>query len=48
MNKQRIITTTKKRIYNPITKSYYQIRVRSTSVGEKGTIIGKWRPPKKK
>jgi len=35
----------KKRIYNPVTKTYYQIRVRSTSAGQKGSIIKKWSPP---
>lgn len=36
-----------KRIHNPITNSYYQLRVRNTSEGNRGTIIGKWSPPKK-
>lgn len=36
----------KKRIYNPVTRSYYQIRVRSTSAGQKGSILSKWSPPK--
>jgi len=31
-----------KRIYNSITGSYYSVRVRSTNMGKKGTIIGKW------
>lgn len=35
-----------KRISNPVTGTYYQIRVRSTSAGNKGTIIGKWSPPR--
>ena len=39
------ITTTKSstsRIHNPITNTYYRIRIKSTSAGKKGTIIGKW------
>ena len=38
---------TKKRIYNPTTKTYYSIRLRSSKLGKKGTIKGKWKPPKK-
>jgi len=37
---------TKKRIHNPVTGRYYQIRQRSTCKGEKGTIMGTWSPPK--
>lgn len=37
-----------KTIYNPITNSYYTVRTRSTVVGKKGTIIGKWLPPRSK
>lgn len=37
-----------KRIWNPVTGSYYQIRQKTTSAGTKGTIIGKWSPPKRK
>lgn len=33
---------TVKRIHNPVTNSYYKLRVRNTSAGKKGTIIGKW------
>ena len=33
----------KKRIYNPVTGTYYEIRQRSTVRGEKGTIKGKWK-----
>jgi len=40
-------TPAKKRIYNPVTKSHYSVRVRSTTVGKKGTIIGKWSAIKK-
>lgn len=32
------------RIHNPVTNSYYSLRVRNTSAGKKGTIIGKWSP----
>ncbi len=39
---------TKKRIYNPWTKSYYSISQRSSVKGKKGTIKGKWTPPAKK
>jgi hypothetical protein len=35
-------SNTTKRIYNPVTSSYYAIRARSTVAGNKGTIIGKW------
>jgi len=35
-------STRRKRIYNPVTKSYYSVRVKSTKAGKKGTIIGKW------
>lgn len=38
--------TGKTRIYNPKTRSYYSIRVRSTKKGTKGTIKGKWKPKK--
>jgi len=36
-----------KRIYNPVTRTYYSIRIKDTSAGNKGSIIGKWHPPKK-
>jgi len=39
---------TRKRIYNPWTRSYYAIRQRSSVKGARGTIKGKWKPPKKK
>jgi hypothetical protein len=35
------------RISNPVTGTYYRLRVHSTSAGNKGTIMGKWSPPKK-
>jgi len=38
----------RKRIYNPWTKTFYSIRQRSSVRGKKGTIKGKWKPPKKK
>jgi hypothetical protein len=39
-------TTNTKRIHNPVTNTYYSVRVRNTSSGKKGTIIGKWSPKK--
>jgi hypothetical protein len=36
----------RKRIHNPTTGRYYQIRQRSSSKGERGTIMGTWSPPK--
>ncbi len=36
-----------RRIHNPVTNTYYQVRVKNTSAGNKGTIIGKWSPKKK-
>lgn len=38
----------KKRIHNPKTGRYYQIRQRSSTKGPKGSIMGTWSPPKKK
>ncbi len=38
---------TTKKIYNPITNTYYQVRVKNTPAGKKGTIIGTWSPKKK-
>jgi hypothetical protein len=38
-------TKSKKRIYNPKTGRYYQIRQRSSVKGPKGTIMGTWSPP---
>jgi len=40
--------TRKKRIYNPKTGRYYRIRLRSSTKGRKGTIMGLWKPPIKK
>lgn len=40
------ITKSTIRISNPVTGTYYKLRVRSTSAGNKGTIMGKWSPPK--
>jgi len=42
------MTRKKKRIYNPKTGRYYQIRQRSSSKGRRGTIMGTWSPPAKK
>jgi hypothetical protein len=41
-------TSAPKRIYNPVTGTYYSVRQRSTSSGNKGSIKGKWKQPKKK
>ena len=38
----------KKRIYNPVTGKYYEVRQRTTSKGRAGQIKGLWRPKKKK
>lgn len=42
---EEMSTKTKKRIYNPKTGRYYQIRQRSSAKGPKGTIMGTWSPP---
>lgn len=34
------------RIRNPVTGTYYKLRIRSTPAGKRGTIMGKWSPPK--
>lgn len=39
---------TRKRIHNPKTGRYYQVRQRSSSKGQKGTIMGTWSPPAKR
>lgn len=39
---------TKKKIYNPWTRTWYSIRQRSTVKGKRGTIKGKLKRPKKK
>jgi hypothetical protein len=41
-------STTKKRIYNPLTGKYYEIRQRSSAYGEAGQIKGLWISKKKK
>lgn len=33
-----------KRISNPVTGTYYRLRIRTTPAGRRGTIMGKWRP----
>ncbi|MDI3475193.1 MAG: hypothetical protein PWQ79_68 [Thermococcaceae archaeon] len=38
----------KKRIYNPVTGKYYELRQRTTKSGRAGQIKGLWHPPKKK
>ncbi len=44
MTKKKTVRTSSstKKIYNPVTKTYYKLRVKSTSAGKKGTIIGKY------
>jgi len=37
----------KKRIYNPYTGKYYELRQRTTKGGKRGQIKGIWKPPKK-
>jgi hypothetical protein len=39
--------TAKKRIYNPVTETYYEIRQRTTEYGKKGEIKGTWKKKKK-
>lgn len=39
-------TSPRKRLYNPTTKSYYKVRERTTSRGQKGTIMSKWKSPR--
>ena len=38
----------RRRIRNPVTGKYYEVRQRSTSSGTKGQIKGLWKSPKKK
>lgn len=42
----KIKITTKKRIYNPKTKTFYRIRQKTTQRGQKGQIKGVWKPPR--
>ncbi|MCZ7382771.1 MAG: hypothetical protein O8C64_14530 [Candidatus Methanoperedens sp.] len=37
-----------KRIYNPVTGKYYEVRQRSSKYGEAGEIKGLWSSKKKK
>ncbi len=39
----RKVRTRRKRIYNPVTKKYYEIRQRTTSKGRAGQIKGLWK-----
>jgi len=39
--------TAKKRIYNPVTQKYYEIRQHSSKYGEAGQIKGLWSSKKK-
>jgi hypothetical protein len=38
----------RKRIYNPVTEKYYEIRQRSSKTGKKGQIKGLWSSKPKK
>jgi hypothetical protein len=38
----------RKRIYNPVTKKYYELRQRTTKKGRAGQIKGLWKSKKKK
>jgi flagellar hook assembly protein FlgD len=38
----------KKRVYNPYTKKYYELRQRTSKTGKKGQIKGLWKKPKDK
>lgn len=40
------MTSKRKRLHNPKTKSYYEIRQRTTKYGKKGQIKGKWKKKK--
>jgi hypothetical protein len=40
-------STAKKRIYNPVTGRYYEIRQNSSKYGEPGQIKGLWSSKKK-
>jgi len=31
-----------KKLYNPVTRTYYKVRIKNTKNGNKGSIIGKW------
>ena len=37
----------KKRIYNPVTKRYYELRTKTSKTGRRGQIKGLWKPKKK-
>jgi len=43
-----VVGKKRKRIYNPATGKYYELRQRTTKKGRKGQIKGLWHPPKKK
>jgi hypothetical protein len=48
VSKKRVGTTSKKRVYNPITKKYYQVRQKSSKSGKSGQIKGLWSSKSKK
>lgn len=37
-----MVTTQKKRIYNPVTGKYYEVRDHSSKYGKAGEIVGLW------
>ncbi|MDP2797317.1 MAG: hypothetical protein Q8N94_07390 [Methanoregula sp.] len=41
-------STAKKRIYNPVTGKYYELREKTSKGGIAGQIMGLWSPKKKK
>jgi hypothetical protein len=43
-----LMTQKKKRVYNPYTKKYYELRKKTTKKGKKGQIKGLWKQPKSK
>jgi hypothetical protein len=44
----KMTTKKRKRIYNPVTGKYYEVRQRSSKYGKPGQIKGLWGPKKKK
>jgi len=35
------------KVYNPVTNTYYEVKIQSTPAGKKGTIVGKYSRKKK-
>ncbi len=42
------MTKKKKRIYNPVTGRYYELKEKTTKYGRVGQIKGLWSPKRKK